>query len=256
MRAIGAAFRQELKLMANTAMSLAWLMIAVAPVATAAWIAKANDNPAVLTYIAVGAFLYAIWNGTVFRVGWSLVGEMSQGTLEFQFVSRTSPAAVMLGKAVAIAAGGIASGLIASATVIAVGQKTPEIANFVLLFVSLGFALVAMISLSFIFAPFTLLARGRGGFFGPIQPFGALFSGFLYPVSLLPEGFEIAARFLPTAWAMEAVIRSVEDGDLSWRMVGEWGMAMLLTVVALALSYFLFRTVEQRIRINGALGTN
>ena len=84
---------------------------------------------------------------------------------------------------------------------------------------------------------------------------GTVLSGFLYPVTQLPGALQIAARFLPTSWAMEGVIRSVEGSASNWRIAGDWSAALAIAAVYLALTFLMFRKVEKRLKVTGALGT-
>ena len=77
----------------------------------------------------------------------------------------------------------------------------------------------------------------------------------LYPVRLLPDSVEPIARFIPTSWAMESVMRSMQTGSLSMRMAGDWAVTLALTLLFLALTYLMFRVVERRVRVDGSLGT-
>lgn len=104
------------------------------------------------------------------------------------------------------------------------------------------------------FAPLMVLVGGRSGFFNAITPFGVTFSGFLYPITRLPDGLEIVGRFLPTSWAMDAAIRSAEGGD-TLRIIGDWGAGLALTGAYLMLIYLMFRKVEERVRVTGILST-
>jgi len=97
-RAIFAAFLQQLKTTVTSIANLPIVFTAVPTVVVIGWIAHQSDNPAVLTYIAVGLPLMINWNGLIFRVGWSLNDELSLGTIEFALISRTPIMVVLFGK--------------------------------------------------------------------------------------------------------------------------------------------------------------
>jgi ABC-2 type transport system permease protein len=253
LRAIRGAFIAHWRLTSTSVETLAWLLFSLPLVAIAAWTTRESGDPAILAFVAVGAALIAVWNGTVFQVGWSLAGERFEGTLDFQIMSRTPSMLIMVGKAVAIAGFGTVSGVIAFVTAMLVAQEAPDVASVPLLLVSLCFTMLALITASFIFAPSMMLFRGRSGIFNLFQPLVVVLSGFLYPIELLPAGFEIAAKFVPTSWAMASVIRSIEDGSLSWRLLGDWAMVLLLTAVFFAFAWWMFRKIEMKLRVTGDL---
>ena len=108
--------------------------------------------------------------------------------------------------------------------------------------------------MGYLFAPLFVLVKGRPGFFNALMPLGTALSGFLYPISQLASEARIVAHFLPTSWAMDGVIRSVQQGESSARIMVDWGAAIGLSVAILALSYFLFYKVEESLKRSGTVG--
>ena len=249
-----AAFYRELKIIVGSASYTSILIGAIPITAMLAWIASRSDNPTVLAYISVGASLMIIWNSSLMRMGWLVSEELFAGTLELNMVSRTPFMLVVFGKALAVSVFNILGGAVAFVTVLVVAQDLVEISNTPLLLTSLFFAMLALISAGFLFAPLFVVVGGRAGFFNAIVPFGVVCSGFLYPIAILPAGFEAFARLLPTSWAMDGVIRSVQGGGSHWTIIGDWGISLALTAAWLGLTYLLFRAVENRVRVTGVLG--
>jgi ABC-2 type transport system permease protein len=251
--AIRAAFIQQLIVIRGSANYAGVFINQIPTVALLAWIVGGSVTPSALAYISVGAAMMVIWNNVVFRMGWSLSDELFEGTLDLNMVSRTPMMLVMFGKALALAAFSTLSGAAAFLLVVLVSQRMIDVANAPL-FVSLGIAMFALIMSGFMFAPLMVLVWGRAGFFNAILPFGVAFSGFLYPITRLPGGLEVVARFLPTSWAMDAAIRSVEGGD-TWRVIGSCGAGLALTGAYSMLIYLMFKKVEERVRVTGILST-
>jgi ABC-type Na+ efflux pump permease subunit len=61
------------------------------------------------------------------------------------------------------------------------------------------------------------------------------------------------ARLFPTAWAMDAVVRSINGEGSIWQVLGDWAVCVGLIVVLFGLSAMLFRTAERRVRHSGVL---
>jgi ABC-type multidrug transport system permease subunit len=80
-----------------------------------------------------------------------------------------------------------------------------------------------------------------------------VFSGFLYPISILPMAFKIIARLLPTSWAMDGVIHSIEGQVSMWRIAGDWGIALAISLVYVFLTHALLKVVERKVRRTGVL---
>jgi ABC-type multidrug transport system permease subunit len=224
------------------------------PAITVGYIVGRSGNPTAVSYVFVGASLMALWSTGVFTTGWSLSDEHWNGTLDLTMTSRTPVAVVLFGKALAIMASLLISTFVVFLVVLAFAGRFTPVAEPVALFVSGLFAVAAVIATSFVFAPFSFLHGARGGFFNAIMPGGTVVSGFLYPVGLLPDSIEAIARLMPTSWAMEAVVRSV-DGESSFaRIATDWAVASLLIVAFLLLAGWLFRVAEKRVRVVGNLG--
>ncbi len=253
--AIRAAFIQQWKVFTTPAEAVTSILFVIAPIAVLAWIANLADQPEKLAYVSVGVFFMAIWTSTAFRMGFSLTSEFFMGTLDIALASRTPMMVIMLGKALAVVTTACFTGLVAFATISLISQELIDVADVGLLVVSVGVTMAALIAASFTLTPFTLLVQGRAGFFNGIIPFGVVFSGFLFPVSQLPAGLEVVAWFLPASWGMDAVIRSVDGGGSTWKVVGDWIAALAISGAYLSVTYYMFRKVEERIRLTGSLAT-
>ncbi|HEU0075070.1 MAG TPA: ABC transporter permease [Dehalococcoidia bacterium] len=228
---------------------------ALGPAAVIGYIAGRSDSVTAISYVFVGASLSIMWNNGIFRTGWSLAEEQSAGTLDLMMTTRTPVALIMLGKALAIMAFAAVAGIVTFFVVLGISSQVPPVDNAALFLASGIVALIAVVVSSFFFAPFSFLAGVRGGFFNAIMPFGAVVSGFLYPIDLLPGSLEAVARLMPTAWAMQAVVDSLDGSASDLAVVIDLAVALALSAVLLTVSFLLFIKVERRVRLSGSLGT-
>jgi ABC-2 type transport system permease protein len=253
-RAVIAALVQQWKMTVTGVSSLIMYVSYLPMVGVFAWIADRNADSSVLTYLLVGAPLMVIWNGSIFQIGWSLNSELFGRTLEFVTMSKTPMIIVLLGKALAQILFGFPAAAVAFGMILVIARTPPHVNNMGLLLVSSLFVITSITIISLLFAPVNVLVGGRAGFFNPIIPFGAVLSGFLFPVDRLPGPLQLVARLLPTSWAMDGIRHSVEGTESLWPVATSWLVCGLLTVVWAGLTYFLFRVIEKRIRITGVLG--
>ena len=228
---------------------------ALGPAAVIGYIAGRSDSVTAISYVFVGASLSIMWNNGIFRTGWSLAEEQSAGTLDLMMTTRTPVALIMLGKALAIMAFAAVAGIVTFFVVLGISSQVPPVDNAALFLASGIVALIAVVVSSFFFAPFSFLAGVRGGFFNAIMPFGAVVSGFLYPIDLLPGSLEAVARLMPTAWAMQAVVDSLDGSASDLAVMIDLAVALALSAVLLTVSFLLFIKVERRVRLSGSLGT-
>jgi ABC-type multidrug transport system permease subunit len=255
LRAIRAAFRQEWKQVFNPGDMLYPVVSAAGPAIAAGYVVGRGDNPAAISYVFVGAALMALWTLNVFYTGWSLSSEHAQGTLDLTMTSRTPLMLVIFGKALGITAWMVPAAIVSFLIVLGFSGGIPPVDSPSLLVVSGLLAFASVVAFSFIFAPVAFLMGARGGFFNALMPLGTVLSGFLYPIGLLPSELEVLARALPSAWAMDAVVRSVTGDGETWRIAADWAAACCLIVLLLALTAVAFREAEKRVRISGNLGT-
>jgi ABC-2 type transport system permease protein len=253
-RAVRASFVQQWKQMFFVESIVSPIIGALGPAIVVGWIAARSGNATAVAYVFLGASLSMIWNTGIFRTGRSLANEHVLGTLDLLMTTRTPLAVLMFGKALAVICFGGINGAVTFGVVLAFAGHVPPIDNVALFLVAGLTAILAVVVSSFFFAPFSYLVGVRGGFFNAIMPFGAVVSGFLYPIDVLPRSLEAVARCLPTAWAMQALVDSIESGPSDLRIAGDLAAAMALSAALLALSYVLFVKAERRVRVTGSLG--
>jgi ABC-2 type transport system permease protein len=253
-RAAKASFVQQWKQMFFLESIASPIIGALGPAIVVGWVAGQSGNVTAMAYVFIGASLSMMWNTGIFRTGRSLANEQVIGTLDLLMTTRTPLPVLMFGKALAVIAFGAINGLVTFAVVLAFTRTLPAIDNIGLFLIAAVVALLAVVASSFLFAPFSYLVGVKSGFFNAIMPFGAVVSGFLYPIDVLPVWLEAVARCLPTAWAMEAAVHAIDASGSDLRVLADLGVAVGLSLAVLAASYFLFLKAEGRVRVTGDLG--
>ncbi len=217
-----------------------------------AWIAAQSDDSTVVTTVSVGVVLLVIWTAAVFRVGFALRTEAVLGTLDLNMLSRSPLALITLGKAAAVTLSFIPNAIVALLVVLAITGEPVRVEMLPAFVVAMTLAVAALLSVAFIFVPATFMIGSRAGSFNAITPFGAVLSGFVYPLDVLPGWLEIAARGLPTSWAMETVRWAIFGGHSGADFAAHWAVAASLTALYVLAAAALFRLAETRIRRTGS----
>lgn len=249
-RAVVGSFVQHWAVTARPGEAIYVACSQVAAVSVFAWLARLGGRQEVITSIAFGVVLMVIWRASVFQLGFQLRAMNSQGTLELELMSRAPMFAIMLGKSLAafVFYGLIGVGCFGVA--IWIGGAGLTIADPLALAISLLVGAAAVIATSFIFAPFTFVVGGQSGFFNAIFPIGIVLSGFVQPTALLPPAIGLAARAIPTSWAMEALLLSL--GGAPWEALApRWATALALCAAMYVLAALLFVRAEARVREQG-----
>lgn len=217
------------------------------------WVAGQSGDARVVTYVAIGVFLMRTWTQGVFDMGWSLQTERFMGTFELQFAARSPLMVVMLGKATALAVVAAQGGLAGTLLVLIMARTSLSADQLAVVVPSLLLALIALFASSFVFTPLMVLARGGGGFFEAIRPFGVVFGGFLAPVSKLPVWLQPVAWVLPSSWAMAALVASLEQPGALLTVAPFWSAALGISVLYLLAAAQLFRIIERQVLRDGTL---
>lgn len=252
--AVRAAFIYSWKLTTGGGRFLSFLGTLIFIVALG-WFAHESGDPAVVTYLAIGAYLMVVWNFCVFRMGWSLRSELVQGTLELLLLSRTPIMTILVGNILAVSVFASLLGVTGIAIVLAFSPQIIQVPNLLILLISLGIALAATTVVGFLSAPLSVLTGGRGTYFEAIRPLVMVFSGMVYPVASLAPVLKPVAWALPTSWAMGGLLSSVENGQIYGNPADHWALALATSAAYLGLTYLLFFLTEKRVRITGVLGS-
>ncbi|MEE8419323.1 MAG: hypothetical protein V3S02_04345, partial [Dehalococcoidales bacterium] len=68
----------------------------------------------------------------------------------------------------------------------------------------------------------------------------------------LPTALALFARLIPTSWAMDAVSLSMRGTENQSEIFTAWGMSLLTAVVLSGITYFMFKAIEKKFRVEGA----
>jgi ABC-type multidrug transport system permease subunit len=229
------------------------ILTALAPAIGAGYVVGQSGNPVAAGYVFVGVALMSMWTLGIFYTGFSLADEHFEGTLDLLMTTRTPIVLIVFAKALAIMVWQTPAAVVSFLVVFAFAEGRADIASPGLLLISGLLAIAAVIAFSFVFSPLGFVTGIRGGAYSGLMPLGAAMSGFLYPIDLLPGALELAAKCIPSAWAMEAVVASVNGVESQQRLALDWIATIGLTAAYLLLSALLFRRAERQVRETGAL---
>jgi ABC-2 type transport system permease protein len=192
----------------------------------------------------------SVWTYAVLRLGFILFVDFATGRLDLLLSSAAELWTVNLGTACAVVFWSLPSAVVAAGIVVAVAGSAPDVTNPALLTAAIVASIVGVTSVGFLFSPIRLLTGGREGFFNAVIPFGVLVGGFLYPISLLPSWLEVIGRALPLSWAAIAANSAFNSRSTpnAWLDVI---VSIMLSIAYVAVSIFLYRVVERRLRNRG-----
>ena len=217
------------------------------------WIASRSDDPAVVQYIAYGAFILTMWNQYLTAMMWVLTEELFEGTFALTVVTRTPVMIMVLGKSLATATFGLVYGVLAFITILFIAGQPLDTGSTSLLAPALVVAVLAILTTGFVLSPLFALRRGAGGMLLGLFPIGTVFGGILFPVALLPTSLQYISKVLPSSWAMRSIDAAVRGGESTSSVAADLLVALGLTLLYGSLAFLMFRKVENHLRVKGTI---
>ena len=247
--AIRGAFIAQWKMMMYGASYLTFLGTLPSVIALA-WIARASGSSALVAHVTLIAFLVVAWNHCVARIGWTLRGEMWQGTLDASLTSRTPLILAIFGKVLGYVALSPILGIIGVIAVLMVTQQTVAITRPIELLISAGLSIVAITAAAFFSTPFMVLIGVRAGdaYHDVVRNLIMIFSGVVYPIAAMPMVFQPVARAIPISWAVDGLLTSIQGQDSAANLYQAWALTLVLSAFYLGVTYLLFRWAETKVR--------
>ena len=212
----------------------------------------ARGRTDLLGYTVVAMAANGLTTAAVYYVGVLLDNERSRGTLVGLFLAPCPRAGWLCGYALVgllDAALGAAATLAAGALIFGV-RYAPDVPA---LLVSVGLLTVSLGGLGFVFSAIGLLTRRSSELANLVWPFALLLGGAAYPVALLPDWLQYAARLLPLGYGMQAIADAALHGasiaDLSAHLLPLAGFAVVTPVIGV----IAFAQLEKLARHRGEL---
>ena len=222
-----------------------WFPFAYLPsVLVLSWIASRSDDPAVVQYIAFGAFILTMWNQFLTVTPWVLRDELFGGTFALTVMTRTPAIVMVLGASLANATLALVFRVLAFITVLLISGQPLDASNATLLAMSFAVALLAIFTTGFLLSPLFVLRRGATGMLTAFVPIGTVFGGILFPVALLPESLRFLSWLLPSSWAMQGIAASIRGWEAGSSIAGDLLAASSLAALYAALAFLVFRRIE------------
>ncbi|MEM3404349.1 MAG: ABC transporter permease [Nitrososphaeria archaeon] len=204
-------------------------------------------------YAVLGGGMMGMWGNTLYSSGFAIEFEKWQGTLEEVVAAPSNLLHVIAGRSISNSLFGLTNmgAILLIATFI---FKVPlGVANQPLFFIAILLTLISVSALGLIFASSFVLTRSAqvltNGLEFPIY----VISGSMFPIALLPFWIHPAAYVLGPTWGIEAVRIATAQSSVSIDYWYNICVMLIITMVYVIVSMFLFKAVERKSRIEGAL---
>lgn len=218
----------------------------------ALWMLKDN-GPDHAIFVVVGSGMTGLWTTLLFNGGNSITGERWTGTLEPLVASPASLRIIVYGKVLANVTQSLLS-MVGCYTLISLLLGYPlTLVHPWLFFISLIFALAALVSFGLIIASFFILIPDFARMVNTMEFPIYILCGFLFPIALLPGWTTPLSYILSPYWAALALHGAAQGTLEPGQIMAIWGLLMVFNVVYIAASNGLYRVILKKARTDATL---
>lgn len=222
---------------------------------TVALILFRNVSGSVALYAVLGGGMMGMWGNTLYGSGFALAFDRWNGTIEYVLATPARLVWIVAGRSASNAVLGLVNAL-AILVVVALGYGTLiAIANPVLLLLALTLTLGSLSALGVLFCSAFLLSRSASVMTNGLEMPIYVASGSMFPIALLPFWSHPLSLSLGPSWGIDAM-RYAADATYVGLGFGYWidvSVVLASTVIYLAIGFWLFIIVEQKVRRDATL---
>jgi ABC-2 type transport system permease protein len=204
-------------------------------------------------FVVVGSAMTGLWTTLLFQGGNSITGERWTGTLEPLTCAPAPLRAVVSGKLLASITQSLLS-IVFCYTFISLIMGLPlTIAKPWLFFGSILLTVVAFIAFGLIIGSLFIINPDVQRFQNGLEFVVYIFSGFLFPIALLPLWTTPFSYILTPYWAARALHAASSGSGSDGEIFFCWVMLILFSVVYAIVSKFLFQAILRKAREDATL---
>lgn len=252
LRAAVRAFEMSMKLRVISVFTyLNWILFPLI-FAALGLLLLANGGPSRSAYAILGGGLIGYWTMAYLEGGNDIQNERWNGTLEQVMGCPTPLPVIVVGKmlsSLTLGAFSFLPAIVLASAVFHRGLSHVDLPAFTISFVVLT---VTMFATAFALAPLYAMWRWAFSFINGFEIGVYALSGFMFPVTQLPQWLQAAAWVIAPAWATRSLYAAAGE-PFGASFVAWWAAALGLSAAYLLVAWFLFRVVDVRARVTGQL---
>lgn len=204
-------------------------------------------------FVVVGSGMTGLWTTLLFQGGNSITGERWTGTLEPLACAPAPLRVVVSGKLLADITQSLFSIVFCYAFISILMGLPVAIAKPWLFVGSILLTIIAFIAFGMILGPLFILNPDFQRFQNGLEFVVYVFSGFLFPIALLPMWTTPLSYILTPYWAARALHAASSGSGSNEEIFFCWGMLILFSILYFVLSKYLFRGVLRKAREDATL---
>ena len=204
-------------------------------------------------FVVVGSGMTGLWTTLLFQGGNSVTGERWTGTLEPLSCAPAPLRVVVTGKLLANITQSLLSIVFCYGFISLIMGLPLSIAEPWLFVGSIVLTIVAFIAFGLLIGSLFILNPDVQHFQNGLEFVVYIFSGFLFPIALLPMWTTPISYILTPYWAARALHASSSGTGSQQEIFFCWAIMILLTVVYAIFSKYLFRVILKKAREDATL---
>jgi ABC-2 type transport system permease protein len=227
-------------------------------------VSHVSASSALYAYIYVGNALYIYVGATVAGVSYSILDDRERyRSLKYLYIAPVSVPVYMFGRAVAR----FATSTLAVTITLAAGRLIFQVpihllsVDWPVFIAALLLGLLCLAAIGIILGSWTLTIRSEPHFLGEaVAAAMYLFSGAIFPITLLPPSLQPIGYLMPMTWWLELMRRALLGANVSgfptlvaYSNAELFGVLALLTGSFGAIAWFAFRYFDRRARDGGMI---
>jgi ABC-2 type transport system permease protein len=206
-----------------------------------------------LAWLMLGVVVASALVGVIWTMTGDISGARETGALEVLWASPASPRVLSIGSAVAgFLLTMVASlVLVTSSAALGADYRTDRVLWVIPL---LGLLLVASLGVGYLLSGILLLVREAESALDSVGSALGIFSGIVFPVTILPVPLFALSMALPTTWILELLRHVLLGGTLMLSFGTTWLIAVGESAIMLGVGAYVFRRCQRTVRRRGTLG--
>ena len=206
-----------------------------------------------LSYVVLGSGMLSLWSCVVFSSAGDIDREKWMGTLTTIFASPASFVKIVLAKILGNTILSLIPFGISFLIVHFVFREAFNIVNGLLFVIIFLFVILSFVAIAFLFSATFTLSRKASILMNCLEFPIFILCGFVFPLSILPQGIQYISYLLSPTWAsllLKQSVKGIEDlNAFIWALI----FLLLTTILYFVIGFLLFRYMDKKVREEATL---
>ena len=233
---------------------IAWLVYSLAAALAVAYIGVAQNDPALLQVLVIGAIFWNFLSIVFGFIGETVTWERWEGTLEYTFMAPVRRYTQLVGSTFFAVAYAVVQMVIILGVMLLFFDLEFSGGNFMTAIVFLGLGSISFVGVGMMAAILPLLYVERGDqMVFVIQSVILLFSGVYYAPDTLPQWMQVVGWFSPGTYVLEGIRGGLIHGQSVGELLHNVWPLLVMGAVLIPLGIYVFGVAERHAKRTGKL---